>query len=307
MRTVFLGTPGFAVPTLQAMLAAGHTVEAVYTQPDRPKGRGQELAMSAVKLAALAAGLSVKQPLKVRAPEVVAELQAMAPEVMVVVGYGQLIPQSILDIPPHGIINVHGSLLPKYRGAGPIQWAIANGEIESGVTTMRINAGLDTGDMLLKSILPIGPEENAVEYGERLALAGADLLVKTLAGLADGTVVPEAQNDAEATYAPILKKSDGVVDWHWPASKIHNRTRGFYAWPGCSAKFRGQAIRLWKTRLAEGTGAPGSILATKGALRVACGENTALDLLELQAEGRKRVSGADFCNGMRVAENERFE
>lgn len=307
MRTVFLGTPGFAVPTLQAMLAAGHTVEAVYTQPDRPKGRGQELAMSAVKLAALEAGLQVKQPLKVRAPEVVAELQAMAPEVMVVVGYGQLIPQSILDIPPHGIINVHGSLLPKYRGAGPIQWAIANGETESGVTTMRINAGLDTGDMLLKSTLPIGPEENAVEYGDRLALAGADLLVKTLAGLVDGTVVPETQNDAEATYAPILKKSDGLVDWHWPAAKIHNRTRGFYAWPGCSAKFRGQAIRLWKTRLAEGSGAPGSILATKGALRVACGENTALDLLELQAEGRKRVSGADFCNGMRVAENERFE
>lgn len=289
------------------MLAAGHALEAVYTQPDRPKGRGQEVAMSAVKVAALEAALEVRQPLKVRAPEVVEELRAMAPDVMVVVGYGQLIPQSIIDIPKHGIINVHGSLLPKYRGAGPIQWAIANGETESGVTTMRINAGLDTGDMLLKATLPIGPDENAVEYGERLAVLGADLLVETLAGLAAGTIAPEPQNDAEATHAPILTKADGTVDWNWPAAKIHNRTRGFYAWPGSAAKFRGQGLRIWKTRLASGRGAVGTVLGAKGPLVVACGEDTALELVELQAEGRKRVSGADFRNGMRVTENERFE
>lgn len=268
--------------------------------------------MSAVKEAALAAGLEVRQPVKVRVPEVVEELRALAPEVMVVVGYGQLIPQSIIDIPKHGIINVHGSLLPKYRGAGPIQWAIANGESESGVTTMRINAGLDTGDMLLKAVLPIGQDENAVEYGERLAVLGADLLVETLAGLDAGTIIPERQNDAEATHAPILTKADGVVDWNWPAAKIHNRTRGFYAWPGSSAKFRGQGVRIWKTRVATGTGLPGiglpgTVLGAKGPLVVACGEGTAIELVELQAEGRKRVSGADFRNGMRVAENERFE
>ncbi len=307
MKTVFLGTPGFAVPTLQAMLAAGHKVMAVYTQPDRPKGRGQELAMSAVKLAALEAGLEVRQPVKVRAPDVVEELRAIAPDAMVVVGYGQLIPQSIIDIPSHGIINVHGSLLPKYRGAGPIQWAIANGETVSGVTTMRINAGLDTGDMLLKATLAIGAEENAVEYGERLAVAGAELLVETLRGLEAGTITPEPQNDADATHAPILTKADGVVDWDWPAAKIHNRTRGFYAWPGSSAKFRGQGVRIWKTRVAGGSGSAGAVLGAKGPLLVACGEGTAIELMELQAEGKKRVSGADFRNGMRAGENERFE
>jgi methionyl-tRNA formyltransferase len=280
---------------------------AVYTQPDRPKGRGQEVAMSAVKVAALEAGLEVRQPLKVRAAEVVAELREMAPEVMVVVGYGQLIPQSIIDIPKHGIINVHGSLLPKYRGAGPIQWAIANGETMSGVTTMRINAGLDTGDMLLKATLPIGADENAVEYGERLAVAGAELLVETLRGLEAGTIIPEPQNDAEATHAPILTKADGAVDWNWPAAKIHNRTRGFHAWPGSGAKFRGQGVRIWKTRITEGQGVAGAVLGAKGPLVVACGDGTAIELVELQAEGRKRVSGADFRNGMRVAENERFE
>jgi methionyl-tRNA formyltransferase len=263
--------------------------------------------MSAVKVAALAAGLEVRQPVKVRVPEVVEELRAMAPDGMVVVGYGQLIPQSIIDIPKHGIINVHGSLLPKYRGAGPIQWAIANGESESGVTTMRINAGLDTGDMLLKATLAIGPEENAVEYGERLAVLGANLLVETLAGLEAGRIVAVPQNDAEATHAPILTKADGVVDWNWAAAKIHNRTRGFYAWPGSSAKFRGQGVRIWKTRLVSGNGAAGTVLGAKGPLVVACGEATAIELVELQAEGRKRVSGADFRNGMRVTENERFE
>jgi methionyl-tRNA formyltransferase len=288
------------------MRAAGHEVVAVYTQPDRPKGRGQELAQSAVKVAALKAGLEVRQPERIRRPEVVEELRALGPDVMVVVGYGQIIPQDIIDIPRFGIVNVHGSLLPKYRGAGPIQWAIANGERETGVTTMQINAGLDTGDMLLKAATPIGPEETAVELGERLAAMGAGLLVETLAGLEAGTIRAEAQNEAEATYAPILTKEDGIVDWSWPAEKIHNRTRGFYPWPGTAAKFRGATVRFWKTRVAAGKGEAGRVLGSKGPLLVACGGGTAIELLAVQAEGRKRVSGADFRNGMRVLENESF-
>ncbi len=295
------------MPTLERMLHAGHEVLAVYTQPDRPKGRGQELAQSAVKQAALAAGLGVKQPERIRREDVVAELRELAPDVMVVVGYGQIIPQNIIDIPRFGIINVHGSLLPKYRGAAPIQWAIANGETESGVTTMRINAGLDTGDMLLKAATPIPLEENAVELGARLAALGADLLVETLAGLQAGTITPQSQNEAEATYAPLLTKEHGVVDWHWPAIQIHNRTRGFYPWPGTFAKFRGVTVRFWQTRpLAIAGGPPGSVISAKGPLVVACGDNTALELIEVQAEGRKRVAGVDFRNGMRVLENESF-
>src|SRR5580693_149492 len=204
MNLVFLGTPSFAVPTLERIVEAGHRVLAVFTQPDRPKGRGGALATSPVKDAALRLSLPVYQPERIRRPEAVEQLKQMNPDAMVVVGYGQIIPQSIIDIPRHGIVNVHGSLLPKYRGAAPIQWAIANGETITGVTTMRINAGLDTGDMLLRWETPIGPEENAVELGARLADAGAGLLVETLARIEDGTLLPEPQDPAQATYAPIL-------------------------------------------------------------------------------------------------------
>ena len=221
MRLVYLGTPAFAVPTLERAVEAGHEVLAVFTQPDRPKGRGQKDAMPPVKEAALLLGLPVHQPERIRRPEVVEQLRALAPDAMVVVGYGQIIPQAILDIPPQGIINVHASLLPKYRGAAPIQWAIARGETRTGVTTMKIDAGLDTGDMLLKWETEIGPEENAVELGARLAVAGADLLVKTLAEL--GTIQPEKQDHAQASYAPILKKEDGEIDWTMAAQDILNR------------------------------------------------------------------------------------
>ena len=209
MTLVFLGTPSFAVPTLERIVQAGHRVLAVFTQPDRPKGRGGELAASPVKETALRFSLPVHQPERIRRPEPVEQLKQMQPDAMVVVGYGQIIPQSIIDIPRHGIINVHASLLPKYRGAAPIQWAIANGEASSGVTTMRIDAGLDTGDMLLKWETPIGPEENAIELGQRMAQAGADLLVETLAGIDSGTIRPEAQDNLQASLAPILKKEDG--------------------------------------------------------------------------------------------------
>lgn len=306
MNLVFLGTPMFAVPTIEAVVAAGHRVLAVYTQPDRPKGRGGQLAISPVKEAALRLGLTVEQPERVRRPEIVEQLRAMNPEAMVIVGYGQIIPQSIIDIPPRGIINVHASLLPKYRGAAPIQWAIANGETRTGVTTMRIDAGLDTGDMLLKWETEIGAEENALELGPRLARAGADLLVETLARLEAGAITPEKQDNSLATLAPILKKEDGLIDWNWPAEKIFNRTRGFLPWPGVYSHFRGQMFHVWRSRVSNESicGEPGRMLAAKKRMLVCCGGATALEPLEVQIEGRKKMPVEAFLNGQRLDENE---
>lgn len=304
MRTVFLGTPAFAVPTLERMVAAGHEVLLAVTQPDRPRGRGKQLAAPPVKEAALRLGIEVYQPERVRRPEAVERLRSLRPDVMVVVGYGQIIPQSVIDIPPLGIVNVHASLLPKYRGAGPVQWAIVNGETVTGITTMRIDAGLDTGDMLLKRETAIGPEENAVELGARLSVIGADLLVETLAGLDAGTVTPQKQDSAQATYAPLLKKEDGLIDWSNSAQSIHDRVRGLQPWPGAYTSFRGQSLHIWRSRMQAGTvaAAPGTIVSVKPLL-VASGEG-ALELVEVQAEGRKRMSAADFANGQRIAENE---
>jgi methionyl-tRNA formyltransferase len=299
MRLVYLGTPAFAVPTLERIVEAGHQVLTVVTQPDRPRGRGQHAAAPPVKEAALRLGLPVYQPERVRRPEAVEHLRALKPDVMVVVGYGQIIPQNVIDIAPHGIINVHASLLPKYRGAGPIQWAIVNGETRTGVTTMRIDAGLDTGDMLLKAETEIGPEENAIELGKRLAIMGADLLVETLA--ASG-IVRVPQDHSQATLAPLLKKEDGAIDWTHSAASIHNRVRGLQPWPGAYTGFRGQTLHIWRARLAEGSGKPGAVIGVRP-LVVACGER-ALELIEVQLEGRKRIAAADFANGQRIVENE---
>jgi methionyl-tRNA formyltransferase len=303
MRVVFLGTPGFAVPSLDALPAAGHSVVAVFTQPDRPKGRGQQLAESPVKEAAVRLGLPVFQPERIRRPESFEQLRSFEADLMVVVGYGQIIPQSIIDLPRHGILNVHASLLPKYRGAGPIQWAIINGETRTGVTTMRIDAGLDTGDMLLKAETEIGPDETAVELGQRLSAMGADLLVRTLNGLARGSITPQPQNPAEATYAPLLKKQDGAIDWSQPATAIHNRVRGLQPWPGAWTMFRGQQLHIWGSRtLAETGPAPGRFVSLNPAV-VSCGTG-GLKLVEVQLEGRKRMSAADFVNGQRLTDND---
>jgi len=304
MRLIFLGTPAFAVPTLESVVAAGHRVLTVVTQPDRPRGRGQNAAPPPVKQAALRLGLPVYQPERVRRPEPVEHLRAIAVDAMVVVGYGQIIPQSIIDMAPAGIVNVHGSLLPKYRGAGPIQWAILNGETRTGVTTMRIDAGLDTGDMLLKAETEIGPDETAVELGGRLAAMGADLLVETLAGLEAGRIVPEKQDNALATYAPLLKKEDGRIDWTRDACAIHNQVRGLQPWPGASTVFRGQALHIWRSRVGSESraGDPGSFASIKPPV-VHCGTGT-LELVEVQTEGRKRIPAADFANGQRLTEND---
>jgi len=300
MRLIFLGTPEFAVPTLERIVEAGHEVVAVLTQPDRPKGRGQKDAMPPVKEASLRLGLPVFQPERIRRPEVVEQLRATGPEAMVVVGYGQIIPQSILDIPPWGIINVHASLLPKYRGAAPIQWAIARGETRTGVTTIKIDAGLDTGDMLLKWETEIGPEETAIELAPRLAAAGADLLVRTLDELPK--IKPEPQDHAQATYAPILKREDGHIDWSLPAREILNRIRGFVPWPGCYGFLKGQRLHVWKARGAETGLAPGVLRATNRRLFAG-----SIELLEVQLEGKKKMAASAFLNGIALEGNEVLE
>jgi len=308
MDLIFLGTPTFAVPTLEKILDAGHTVHTVITQPDRPKGRGQTVAASPVKEAALRRGLPVFQPERIRRPEVLDQLKTFKTDAMVVVGYGQIIPQSIIDLPRHGIINVHGSLLPKYRGAAPVQWAVANGETVTGVTTMRIDTGLDTGDMLLRAETPIGPEETAVELGNRLAVLGADILVETLVRIEN--ITPEKQDTSQATYAPILKKEDGKIDWTMPAAAIHNRVRGLLPWPGVYTSFRTQSLHIWKSRwdslITCPDNAPGTLFRVADSLYTVCGDRSALELLELQLEGKKRIAGRDFANGQRLKENEKF-
>ncbi len=297
-----MGTPAFAVPSLERTVEAGHEVIAVFTQPDRPKGRGQKDAMSPVKEAAVRLGLAVDQPERVRRPEVVEQLRAMAPEAMVVVGYGQIIPKAILDIPPLGIINVHASLLPKYRGAAPIQWAIARGETSTGVTTMRINEGLDTGDMLLKWATAIGPEETAVDLGGRLAVAGADLLVRTLAELA--AIPAQPQDDSQATHAPILKKEDGKIDWTLSAREILNRIRGFEPWPGGYGFLRGQRLQIWSAAIGDEKLSPGVLRAVNRKLYVGCGSGESIELREVQLEGKKRMPAAAFMNGFPKANDE---
>ncbi len=305
VRLVFLGTPQFAVPSLEACLNAGHEVAGVFTQPDRPKGRGNAVTASSVKLCALAHNLPLFQPEKVRDPRVLAELkEKLQPEIMVVVGYGQIIPQAIIDIPPHGILNVHASLLPQYRGAAPIQRCIADGVTETGVTIMKIDAGLDTGDILKQVTLPVQPAETAEELSPRLAKIGAEALIDVIANLA--SLQPVKQDDSQATMAPQLKKEEGLVHWVFDAQTIFNRCRGFQPWPGCYTTFRDRALNIYKCIPSDEAlvAEPGTIVGRRKRLFVACGHSTTLELLEVQLEGRRRASAADFLNGQRIGENE---
>src|SRR5229473_8108502 len=280
MRIVFCGTPQFAVPTLKHLLAQpDFEIAGVITQPDRPRGRGQELSFSPVKGVAKAAHLPVHQPEKIRAPEAQELLKQLSPDGVVIIAYGQIIPAGLLSIPPYGWINLHASLLPKYRGAAPINWAIVNGETRTGVTTMRIDAGMDTGDMLLQREIPIGPKETAPELSDRLAEAGAPLMAETLRGLAKGLIVPRPQNHTEASHAPMLKKEDGRIDWNRPATEIYNRMRGYAPWPGAYTAFRGQSCQLWGEPVSNekisglaGAGAPGVLIGEKNELFAWCGD-----------------------------------
>jgi len=298
LNLVFCGTPAFAVPTLEKLVEAGFAVPLVVTRPDQPKGRGMEVALSPVKQRALQLGFQVGQPDKIKNNEEFrAQLAALAPDAIIVVGYGRIIPQWMIDLPRLGNLNLHASLLPKYRGAAPIQWAIARGETASGVTTMRIDAGLDTGDILLQREVPIAPEDTSITLAPRMALIGADLMVETLCGLKAGTVHPQSQDNAKATLAPILKKEDGKVDFQSTAQEILNRLRGFQPWPGAYTSFRGKNLHVWAAQPIERAVAAGKLLVESGLLIVGCGSGSALQLLEVQLEGKKRMPAADFVHG----------
>ena len=308
MRIVFLGSGAFAIPSFEALIDAGHDVAAAVTQPDREKGRGRVLAPPPLKPVAEARGVAVQQPRRIREPAAQETLRALSPDVQVVVAYGQILPRGLIDIPRHGTVNVHGSLLPRYRGAAPVQWAIVNGERETGVTTMRIDEGLDTGPTLLSRSTPIGAEETAAELEPRLAAIGAEILVETLAGIAAGTLTPVPQDHARATLAPIIKKEDGRLDWRMPAEALARRVRGFHPWPGTFTTWRGQPLKILRAR-AEGSGAlaPGELAADRDGLLVGCGEGTRLRLLEVQPESRRPMTAASFAAGLRLGPGARFD
>ena len=303
---VFCGTPQFAVPTLEK-LVEGFNLRLVLTQPDRPKGRGLGLVASPVKESAERLGLPIYQPEKIKQnEELKAKLAEIAPAAIIVVGYGRIIPKWMLDLPQYGNINLHASLLPKYRGAAPIQWAIANGERVTGVTTMRIDEGLDTGDILLQKQLAILDEDTAETVSPRLAAIGADLMVDALRGLAEGTLTPLPQKDNEATVAPILKKEDGRIDFRRNAQEIYNRLRGFQPWPGAFTSFRGKSLSVTATKTTAEAVPQGQLLVKDNRLFVGCGNSTALELLEVQPEGKKRIAARDFVHGYRPDVGERI-
>lgn len=307
LNLIFCGTPRFAVPALEKLAAAGHRIHLVVTQPDRPKGRGLELVAPPVKESALKLDLPIAQPERIKTNEEFrAQLAAIKPDAIIVVGYGRIIPQWMLDLPPLGNINLHASLLPKYRGAAPIQWAIANGETVTGNTTMRIDVGLDTGDILLQQELAIEPEETSETLAPRLAAVGADLLVETLRGLEAGTIQPHPQDNAQSSLAPILKKEDGLADFSQPASAIANRIRGFQPWPGVYTRFRGKNLQILKANVVADSVPITELSALAGRLLVGCGQNTALEILELQLEGKKRTNARDFIQGYRVSPGEKL-
>jgi methionyl-tRNA formyltransferase len=304
MILVFCGTPQFAVPTLERLVEAGHSVPLVVTQPDRPRGRGMELAVSPVKDAAIRLGIVVTQPATIKNnAEFRDQLAAIRPDAIIVVGYGRIIPQWMIGLPRLGNLNLHASLLPKYRGAAPIQWAIANGESVTGVTTMRIDAGLDTGDILMQCEIPIGPEDTAETLAPRLAAMGADLMVETLRGLDTGNVRPVPQDHSQATLAPILKKEDGRIEFTRGAEDLFNRLRGFQPWPGAFTIFRNKTLQLHRARPVQPALklAPGEIAVEGARLFVGCGQNTdmVLELIEIQLEGKRRMTAQEFINGYR--------
>lgn len=299
-----MGTPRAAAVSLERLLADGHDVVAVYTQPDRPAGRGNKLSISAVKQFAQDRGLAIFQPGMIRTAEAIEEFRSHAADVAVVVAYGRILPEAFLSAFPRGAINLHFSLLPKYRGAAPVNWAIVNGETETGVTTIQMDAGLDTGAILLQRATPMGATETSVELMDRLADLGADVLSETLASIDVLTPIP--QNGADATLAPIMKKADGLIDWSMNANMIVDRVRGFQPFPTAYTSHRGGRLVIWSASVTEGrTGSPGEILeASVETLVVACGRGTALQITELQPEGKRRMSARDFLNGAKAVVGE---
>ncbi|HVZ84938.1 MAG TPA: methionyl-tRNA formyltransferase [Terracidiphilus sp.] len=309
MKLVFCGTPRFAVPTLEALRGAGHEIALAVTQPDKPVGRAQELAAPPVKQAALAAGMPVTQPEKIRNnTEFRAQLESIAPDAIVVVAYGRIIPPWMLALPRLGCINLHASLLPKYRGAAPIQWAVAEGETVTGNTTMLLEEGLDTGPILLQQQIEIAPDQTAADLFTVLAERGAPLVVETLAGLEHGSITPRPQEHALATLAPLLTREDGAMNFaSYTATELKNRGRGFQPWPGAFTALNGKKLIVHRMDVAESwslvapaDAQPGQTQLDGDRLFVSCAQNTWLELIEVQLEGKKRMSAAEFLRGMQL-------
>jgi methionyl-tRNA formyltransferase len=307
LNLVFCGTPRFAVPTLVRLVEAGFRVRQVVTQPDRPKGRGLEVVASPVKQSALQLGLPVVQPEAIKNNAGFrAQLSELKPDAIIVVGYGRIVPQWMLELPPLGNINLHASRLPKYRGAAPIQWAIAKGETVTGVTTMKIDAGLDTGDILLQQEIAIAADDTAETLALKLAEVGAELTVTTLEGIQAGTILARKQDDSRATLAPILKKEDGRIDFALTSAEILNRLRGFQPWPGAYSQFRGRNLQVWRAAADERAIRMAELKVEGDRLFVGCGQDTAVEMVELQLEGKKRTSAADFIRGYRPLPGEKL-
>jgi len=308
-RIVFFGSGAFAIPCFEALLDAGHSVAALVTQPDREKGRGRALAAPPLKPVAEARGVPVLQPRRIKDPAAQEAVRAFEPELSVVVAYGQILPRSVLDLAPLGTVNVHASLLPRYRGAAPIQWALVNGETETGVTTMLLDEGLDTGPVLLRRATSIGPEETASELEPRLARLGAELLLETVAGLRDGSLRPTPQDHAAATLAPILRKQDGRLSWWQPAQALARRVRGLNPWPGTMAEWDGRPLKILRAAPLEAATSvePGTVLALdRDGVSVACGMGTVLCVVEVQPESRKPMSARAWAAGARLAPGARL-
>ena len=301
-RIIFIGTPDFACPTLQTLIARGENMVAVVTQPDRPRGRGQKLMPPPVKELALQHGIPVLQPPKVRETSFIDTVLGLKPDLIIVVAFGQILPKALLDIPPKGCINVHASLLPRYRGAAPLNWCIINGETETGVTTMLMDPGLDTGPMLLRSATTIDGNEDIISLHDRMSVIGAKLLAKTLDALKADTVSPQKQDDTLSCYAPMLKKENGLINWHREASVIHNQVRGLAAWPGAYTCMDGQMLKIYRTRVGNGTGLPGLALRVeRGIFEVACLSGS-IFIEELQLAGKKRLDAPSFLAGCQVVQ-----
>jgi methionyl-tRNA formyltransferase len=310
---VFAGTAAFAVPTLQRLHEAGYSISGVVTQPDKPGGRGQTVQAPPVKQKALELQLPVFQPLTLKNEQARELFRELNPDLIVVVAYGKILPKWLVELPRFGVVNLHGSLLPKYRGAAPIQWSIARGETETGVCTMKIDEGLDTGPVYLCEKTLIGADETAPQLSQRLAAIGSELAKKTLDGIFAGTLLASPQDHDQATYAPILKKEDGYIDWNLPANAIHNRIRGFKPWPGSVTRFRDNSCKVLTARVAptregsSGSMEAGTIVAGKGSLGAVCGDGGILELLEIQLPNRRPLSGADFVNGAHLVTGEKFQ
>lgn len=308
MNIVFMGTPEFAVPCLERIIADGHNVLGVFTQPDKPKGRGHKMQFPPVKECAVAHSVEVFQPVKMRDGEAMRILQELNPELIIVVAYGKILPEDIINFPKYGCVNIHASVLPKYRGAAPIQWCVINGESESGVTSMQMDAGLDTGDMLITEKVNIGENETAGELHDELSLLGADVMSKTIALIEAGKLEPIKQDDSESSYVPMLSKQLSPIDWSMSAQQIHNKVRGLSPWPVATAVMNDKTVKIHRTLLAGSCkGKPGEIIAADKKLIVCCGDNNAVEIVTLQLEGKKAMNADAFLRGYHIQVGEQLK